>query len=174
MRVASHALSSAVSFVERVGSGQAGAAWLRSTGRNVAGQVLAVQPPEAPLHCPHAVIGCSTATPSIPPTQLAMQSPPTCLTPPHSTQPGTVPSYLGDVGSEAHRRGALAGGVDATWRQLVHVSEQLRLGHTRVAHQQHVELATRPGAGQHLWHGGGGGGDSIVGRWGKEGGSLMG
>ena len=107
-------------------------------------------------------------------------------------------AHLGDVGGEAHRRGALAAGVDAAGSQLVHVAalkiagsrvmsecglatdhseskhrrlgnarhspptlpcpgphkalapEQLRLGHTRVAHQQHVDLAARLGARQHL------------------------
>mmetsp|Transcript_9575 Transcript_9575/g.19836 ORF Transcript_9575/g.19836 Transcript_9575/m.19836 type:complete len:529 (+) Transcript_9575:859-2445(+) len=48
---------------------------------------------------------------------------------------------LGHVRRQAHRRRPTAGGVDAAGGDLVHVGEQLRLGHARVAHQQAVDLA---------------------------------
>jgi len=52
-------------------------------------------------------------------------------------------SHPGDVGRQTHGGGAAAGCVDAPRRQLVHIRQQLRLGCSRVAHQQYIELATQ-------------------------------
>ena len=50
---------------------------------------------------------------------------------------------VGDGGCEADARGAAAGGGDGQRRQVHDGAQQLALGHSRVAHQQTVDVPTQ-------------------------------
>ena len=47
-----------------------------------------------------------------------------------------------DSRRQPHARAALAGGIDATWRHVRDVFEQLRLGYPGVAHEADVDVTT--------------------------------